>query len=236
MNWLRNLFQKQTISQDEQIQIKKQIFRERKQFIDNFIKQYTETEKQKQREYIEKENKIIEIYNSRCPKCKSHDIINKFNKKDTKINVCKSCGHEFRHKPKQDTFSGYYYGKLDIYSDSAMLLFEVVKAIKTLRNFNPNDISEECNTIEEKKIQLTEEIKNSSAYYKHLIDYPIEIILYSAFSTNFTFKTLADFVVDFGEYKNNHIRNYMIKLTPQAHDLMVNYLGFKYHYGDYSNE
>ena len=245
MNWLRQLFQKQSNSQreetisQEQIQIEKQIFRERKNYIDDFIKQYTETEQQKQKDYIEKENKIAEICNSRCPKCKSHDIIHKYKtykgETYTKINLCKSCGHEFKHRPKQDKFSNYYYGKFDIYSDSKQLLYEVVNAIRILRNFNPDDISEECTTIEEKKIQLTEHIKKDSPYHERLINYPIEIIIYSAsaISTGFTYKSIREFVIDYGKYVDNYnVKNYMAKLTPQAHDLMVNYLGFKYRYNN----
>lgn len=246
MYWLRQLFQRpsksqreETISQ-EQIQIERQIFKERKNYIDGFIKQYTETERQKQKDYIEKENRIAEICNSRCPKCKSHDIIHKYKTykggTNTKINLCKSCGHEFKHSPKQDRFSNYYYGKFDIYNDSKQLLYEIVTAIRILRNFNPDDISEECTTIEEKKIRITEHIKKNSPYYERLINYPIEIIIYSAgdtVSTGFVFKSITDFVIDYGKYIDNYnVKNYMAKLTPQAHDLMVNYLGFKYHYNN----
>ena len=248
MNWLRQLFQRKSNSQreetisQEQIQIEKQIFRERKKYIDDFIKQYTEIEQQKQKDYIEKENKIAEICNSKCPKCKSHDIIHKYKgETNTKINLCKSCGHEFKHRPKQDSFSNYYYGKFDIYSDSKQLLYEVANAIRILRNFNPNDISEECTTIEEKKIELTEHIKKDSPYLKRLINYPIEIIIYSAcnvstdftfhYTRGFTFQSITDFVIDYGKYIDNYnVKSYMAKLTPQAQDLMVNYLGFKYHF------
>lgn len=246
MNWLRQLFQRQSKSQreetisQEQIQIEKQIFRERKKYIDDFIKQYTETEQQKQKDYIEKENKIMEICNSRCPICKSHNIIHKYKtyngEINAKINLCKSCGHEFKHITKQDRLPDYYYGKFDIYSDSQQFLYEVAKAIKILRNFNPNDISEECTTIEEKKNELAEHIKKDSPYHKRLINYPIEIIIYSAGNnvpTGFIFQSIRDFVIDYGKYRDNYnVRDYMTKLTPQAHDLMVNYLGFKYHYNN----
>ena len=90
-------------------------------------------------------------------------------------------------------------------------------------------------------LRLTEHIKKDSPYLKRLINYPIEIIIYSAcnvstdftfhYTRGFTFQSITDFVIDYGKYIDNYnVKSYMAKLTPQAQDLMVNYLGFKYHF------
>lgn len=241
MSWLRQLFQRpsksqreETISQ-EQIQIERQIFRERKNYIDDFIKQYTETEKQKQKDYIEKENKIAEICNSRCPKCKSHDIIHKYKtykgETNTKINQCKSCGHEFEYKEQRYLWSDdYYYYKIDIKLNSYLFLTDISKALDELNNFNPNRLTEECNTIEEKKIQLCKRLKEHYIYVK-IMNYPIEVIIYAALKEDFYKSPRCEQIINFGKYKYDaDVRNYLAKLTPQAQDLMVNYLGFKYHF------
>jgi predicted glycogen debranching enzyme len=148
-----------------------------------------------------------------------------------KVNQCKSCGHEFEYKEQRYLWSDdYYYGKIDIKLNSYLFLTEISKALDELNNFNPNKLTEECNTIEEKKIQLCKKLKEYYIYVK-IMNYPIEVIIYAALQEDFYKSPRCEQIINFGKYKYDFdVHDYLAKLTPQAHDLMVNYLGFKYHF------
>lgn len=263
MNWFKKLFgrikqqtrknvfkiETQSYNQEEMLRIEKQNFRIRKDYIDNFLKEFQEQELIKKRAYQEKINNENYQHNHKCPRCKSTKIIQVYKRLkgeindsqfnlhtngelhgtlDTyKVNQCKSCGHEFEYKKQIYLwYDDYYYDKIDINLNSYLFLYEIRKVIEELNNFNPNKLTEECNTIEEKKIQLSKKLKECN-YYEKIMNYPIEVIIYAALQENFG----NEQIINFGKYKDDFdVQNYMAKLTPIAHDLMTNYLGFKYHF------
>lgn len=267
MNWLKKLFGKikqqtrknafkfetQGYNQEEMLRIEKQNFRTRKDYIDNFLKEFQEQELIKKRAYQEEINIESQKHNSKCPRCKNTEIIQVYKRQkgeisdskfnlytngelhgtlDTyKVNQCKSCGHEFEYKEQRYLWSDdYYYNKIDIKLNSYLFLADISKALDELNNFNPNKLTEKCNTIEEKKIQLCKKLKEYYIYVK-IMNYPIEVIIYAALQEDFYKSPRCEQIINFGKYKyDTDVRNYLAKLTPQAHDLIVNYLGFKYHF------
>ena len=246
-------FETQKYNQEEMLRVEKQNFRTRKDYIDNFLKKFQEQELIKKRAYQEEINIESQQHNSKCPRCKSTKIIQVYKRQkgeisdskfklytngklhgtlDTyKVNQCKSCGHEFEYKGQRYLWADdYYYDKIDINLNSYLFLTEINKAINELNNFNPNKLIEECVTIEEKKIQLSKKLKEYYIYPK-IMNCPIEVIIYAALQEDFYKTSYCEKIINFGKYKLDFdVHDYMAKLTPQAQDLMVNYLGFKYHF------
>ena len=191
----------------------------KKDYIDNFFKEFQEQELIKKRAYQERINNENYQHNHKCPRCKSTKIIQVYKRQkgeinnsypngelhgtlDTdKVNQCKSCGHEFEYKKQIYLWSDdYYYDKIDIKLISYLFLDEISKVIKELNNFNPNKLTEECITIEEKKIQLSKKLKERSIYAT-IINYPIEVIIYAALQDGFCRFSSCKEIINFGKYK-----------------------------------
>lgn len=176
---------KEIIKRWDQSKIEEHIYEEMA-YLNNqstkLIQEYKDTVKRIKNK-IQEENlkarlKSDEIYlkdNGECPKCKSHDIIDKINQVkgslngssvygfgsisgsiDTvEVNVCKNCGNEWKRIPKHD-FSTSIYSEL-IYIRCILNNYIKIADCK----FDPLDLSEEYDSLEEKKENLTRIAENA---------------------------------------------------------------------------
>jgi hypothetical protein len=153
------------------------------------------------------------------------------------VNKCKVCGHEWERKKYKSIFQDdYYYNKIDYKRICKKLIITLFDLLDELKNFNPNKLDETCSTLDEKKKQLIDDIKTSSLLgFDDIKDLPIEVIFYytcvSDLSEQPYYMNYYRKLLDFGEYEKEYtIRSYMGKFIPQIENILINDLGFKYHF------
>jgi hypothetical protein len=148
-----------------------------------------------------------------------------------RVNKCNKCGHEFEHKEYVCvSFDDYYYGKRHWEMGCQYLIEKVYDGICDLEDFNPQDLTEKCSTIEEKKESIINYIKECNlVHFDEIKDLPIEIIFYYA-SRNCRFYN-EDEVFYYGKYKcDNKVQQYMGRFTDKVERFLIEELGFKYHF------
>lgn len=153
------------------------------------------------------------------------------------VNKCNVCGHEWERKKLLSIFNNdYYYNKIDYKQICENLVVKLCNVLEELQNFNPNKLDETCSTLDEKKKQLTDKIKTSSSVkFDNIKDLPIEVIFYYASVSELSQRPLYwnyyRKLLDFGEYEKEYsVRDYMGKFIPQIEKILINDLGFKYHF------
>lgn len=153
------------------------------------------------------------------------------------VNKCNDCGHEWERKKTLSIFNNdYYYKKIDYKRICKRLIIKLYDLLDELKNFNPNKLDETCSTLDEKKKQLLDNFKTSSVEgFNDIKDLPIEVIFYytcvSDLSEQPYYWNHYRKLLDFGEYEKEYkIRNYIGKFIPQIENILINDLGFKYHF------
>lgn len=66
--------------EEEKLRKKKEFFNNKKAFIDNIVKEHSDIEYQKRRNYEKKENDYIDRWNSSCRNCRSTNVIQIYNR------------------------------------------------------------------------------------------------------------------------------------------------------------
>ena len=66
--------------EEEKLRKKKEFFNNKKTFIDNIVKEHSNIEYQKRRDYEKKENGYIDKWNSNCRNCCSTNVIQIYNR------------------------------------------------------------------------------------------------------------------------------------------------------------
>lgn len=153
------------------------------------------------------------------------------------VNKCKVCGHEWERKKNIIIFhDDYYYNKIDYEEICKNLIVKLFDLLDELKNFNPNKLDETCSTLDEKKKQLIDNFKTSPLVdFDDIKDLPIEVIFYYTCVSDLSglpyYLNYYRKLLDFGEYEKEYtIRIYMGKFIPQIENILINDLGFKYHF------
>jgi hypothetical protein len=148
-----------------------------------------------------------------------------------KVNKCNHCGHEWDIIEIKNWFDNndYYSGKIDWKFYTTNLIQNCIWALEEIDNFNPYNLNEECNNIEEKIEQQVNNIKEKYCY-KYTHELRIEVLYY--------------FVRIYGDYNWNYnkiftptnnsfeVDTYMGRFNERIENFLVNYLGFKYNFND----
>jgi hypothetical protein len=148
-----------------------------------------------------------------------------------RVNKCNHCGHEWTIIETKNWFDNndYYSGKIDWKFYTTNLIQNCIWALDEIDNFNPYNLNEECNNIEEKIEQQVNNIKEKYCY-KYTHELRIEVLYY--------------FVRMYGDYHWNYkklftptnnsfeVDTYMGRFNERIENFLVDYLGFKYKFND----
>lgn len=148
-----------------------------------------------------------------------------------RVNKCNHCGHEWNVIEIKNWFekNDYYSGKIDWEYYTTMLIQNCVWALDDIDNFNPYDLNEECNNIEEKIEQQVNKIKEKYCY-KYTNELSMEVLYYFV-------RMHYDYRYDYDKIftpTNNSLEVdvYMGSFNERIENFLVNYFGFKYKFND----
>ena len=148
-----------------------------------------------------------------------------------RVNKCNHCGHEWNIIEIKCWFddNDYYSGKIDWKYYTTNLIQNCVWALKEIDNFNPYNLNEECNNIEEKIEQQVNKIKEKYCY-KYTHELSMEVLYYFV-------RMYCDYHWDYNKIftpTNNsfEVDKYMGKFNERIENFLVDYLGFKYNFND----
>lgn len=190
-NFLKKLFSnKEVCMTEEEFQAKKKRYQYIKGEIDKEIERKDDYLLKTAEKHFEQEKKEVEEYNSTCPLCKSKEVVNKIHrtqgdiegnsilfgsynsyygsgkidgKLDTnEIKHCNDCGNEW--KPKESPKMHSNWDTINI------MTYHLVDSILeiAMATYDNRSIKEPYNSLEEKKEDLFENIKNNRT---HIIDF-----------------------------------------------------------------
>ena len=190
-NFLKKLFSnKEVCMTEEEFQAKKKRYQYIKGEIDKEIERKDDYLLKTAEKYFEQEKKEVEEYNSTCPLCKSKEVVNKIHrtqgdiegnstlfgsynsyygsgKIDGKLDIneikhCNDCGNEW--KPKESPKMHSNWDTINI------MTYHLVDSILeiAMATYDNRSIKEPYNSLEEKKEDLFENIKNNRT---HIIDF-----------------------------------------------------------------
>lgn len=234
------LFKKKK-NEEKQIQKKKPsieeqraLYQKRKQYLTQekervYDKIYEEKDKSHERSVKEAER-----HNNNCPHCKGTDIIQVFHQqegnisghsssyhgmgsgsvsgkiKTLKVNKCKICGQEWEYKEVRshyDSFSSTDYALDRIYRN--------IWNILDLK-YDPSDISETFNSLEEKQKAEIEKIKNYN-FVSDLLDLDLSIEFLAYYLARHSYDFSRYVVEDLGNKVENDKEDILYEFKPKNH-------------------
>ena len=145
-----------------------------------------------------------------------------------RVNKCNDCGQEWEIKSKE-FLAKYYPDKVDYEDYVYYFLNDCCRKISELNEFNPNDLNEECCSIDEKKQQCIQKIKESW-WIDSVKPLTIELIYYYMRINSYSYgPSRRDYLIN-GYTKDYDIDKYMGSFNPEFEELLINELGFKKHF------
>ena len=148
-----------------------------------------------------------------------------------RINKCNHCGHEWNIIEIKNWFDrdDYYRGKIDWKFYTTNLIQNCIWALDEIDKFNPYDLNEECNNIEEKIEQQVNKIKEKYCY-KYTNELSMEVLYYFV---RMYYNYYSDYEKIFTPTNNSfEVDTYMGRFNERIENFLVNYLGFKYKFND----
>lgn len=144
-----------------------------------------------------------------------------------KVNVCKSCSNEWEHKNRIEyiSYDEYYQGKIDYLHDVERFIRELYYTIEDIENFNLEDITERCLTVEAKIEVCTSNIKKSY-YFNNIKDLSLEVIYYYAVHCGLNISHLLKKMTIDG------LKPFNGSFLPKYDKYLTKHLGFKRHFND----
>ena len=215
----------------EAIQEKKKLYQERKAKIEAWLKVYNKEQIAKSAKLDREASERAEEKNSTCPKCGSKNVVHKVVSGHSKIdgefdtypvNRCKDCEHEWNveepyHYSTDDDFSkygtispAYLYRRIDEYYEM---------------KFDPTDIKEEYNSLEEKREKFIEKTSNTYMLkpYKKAPRYMIEVALFEGFTEHYYFEDFLD--KRFNYHKDDD--KYSYRMTDEMWEVAKKIIGWE---------
>jgi hypothetical protein len=148
-----------------------------------------------------------------------------------RVNKCNHCGHEWNIIEIKHWFDNndYYSGKIDWKFYTTNLIQNCIWALKEIDNFNPYNLNEECNNIEEKIEQQVNKIKEKYCY-KYTHELSMEVLYYFV---RIYYDYHSDYKKIFTPTNNSfEVDTYMGRFNKRIENFLVNYLGYKYNFND----
>lgn len=201
-------------------QLDRNEYRRRKTEIDNLFLKYSNEFDKKLLDTIKSENEKIREYNNICPKCNSHNIINRAieTKNNVKLyNHCSDCGNEWNIKEQEKEI-------VDVGHLGCMVCHALDVIVMRLfsSKFDPYDVTCPYDSEKEAECAMIDSVKSE---FSDILIMPIELIYHIAAKWATLYMFLTDDV--FGEnadYKNN---SYMGSFSEKMEDILINKLGVK---------
>jgi hypothetical protein len=148
-----------------------------------------------------------------------------------RVNKCNHCGHEWNIIETKHWFDNneHYKGKIDWKFYTTYLIQNCSLALEEIDKFNPYNLNEECNNIEEKIEQQVNKIKGKYCY-KYTNELSMEVLYYFV-------RMYSDYHWNYNKIftpTNNsfEVDTYMGRFNERIENFLVNYLGFKYNFND----
>ena len=234
MKWFDKLFKRDASVQnvvDTMIDISvpvytKEEFRARKKIIDDWANDFISKYKEEKLARLKAENEQQEILNSKCPKCNSTNIVDKFVKR--KLDVfeychCNDCGNEWRKKKLNllDFDENEYVRAIPHMLDYVVLYLWTV-------TWDPTDITSEYDSQEEAEEAALKKVLEG--HYGELFKkMPLEMLHYFGYKYGYSLCHLVEEVFghDMRYNFDDDVEMYMGSFTPKFEDILINKLGVK---------
>ena len=183
----------------EFVKKQKEHYRRKRELVLNWLdNKRKEWEEQRDKDY-EEQKEANDKLNNTCPHCNSNDIIqlikrikgnsqnssynfgsyshyNSYGNLDTfVVNKCKSCGNEWYHvETKKDDID--CYDPFQQFNEPGLLYRAILEYMEA--KYNPYDITEKANSIEEKRENIARKAQKSLAAYRNVPRFMVDYALY----------------------------------------------------------
>lgn len=146
-----------------------------------------------------------------------------------KVNKCNDCNHEWEIKDEYITFPDYWPGKIDYERDVPRFLDQVLDVIEHVSNFDPTNLSETCETVEE---YIQKEVTGLFNYFDGIKCLTIELLAY--YAHRYSYKLVNEDEILGGTWKTrNYKEDCYLKTFPEDIEKpLMEWFGFKKHFNE----
>lgn len=148
-----------------------------------------------------------------------------------RVNKCNQCNHEWERKSECLISVDWYPGKVDLKRDVPRFLERIVEIYDKVGNFDPTDLTETAETVEEYIQECINQIK--WRFDSKVFDLPLEILFY--YGRRYHYYIDNDEERLFGEdvFKGDYqVDCYIKTFHPDIENFLINVFGFKKHFND----
>lgn len=145
-----------------------------------------------------------------------------------RVNKCNDCGQEWEIKCKE-FFAKHYPNEVDYEDYVYYFLNDCCRKLSNLKDFNPNNLDEECYTFEEKRKQCVQKLKES-LWIEYVKPLTIELIYYYMRINSYSYgPSRQDYLIN-GYTKDYDVDKYIGCFNSEFEEFLINDLGFKKHF------
>lgn len=146
-----------------------------------------------------------------------------------KVNKCNDCNHEWEIKDEYITFPDYWPGKINYERDVPRFLDQVLDVIEHVSNFDPINLSETCETVEE---YIQKEVTGLFNYFDDIKCLTIELLAY--YAHRYSYNLVNEDEILGGTWKTrNYKEDCYLKTFPEDIEKpLMEWFGFKKHFNE----